>query len=108
MGTLVIAISVSVGTGTNGAAAAARVLRFRFTGRRFGLTALLIIQMFPQMLAFVAIFLLLLSLGDVVPILGVNSTLALMEHLGGALGVNYLPALWVLQHDSKGWIGSED
>ncbi|WP_099333185.1 sugar ABC transporter permease [Actinomyces minihominis] len=86
---LVIAISVSVGTVLMAAAAAYAFSRFRFTGRRVGLTSLLIIQMFPQMLAFVAIFLLLLNLGDVVPILGVNSTLALIAvYLGGALGVN--------------------
>ena len=45
--------------------------------------------MFPQMLAFVAIFLLLLSLGEVFPALGLNSRLGLIcVYLGGALGVN--------------------
>jgi len=87
--TLVIAIATSVGTVLMGAAAAYAFSRFRFTGRRMGLTALLIIQMFPQMLAFVAIFLLLLGLGNVVPVLGLNSKLALIcVYLGGALGVN--------------------
>ncbi len=63
--------------------------RFRFTGRRTGLTTLLIIQMFPQMLAFIAIFLLLIALGNVVPVLGVDSKLALIcVYLGGALGSN--------------------
>ncbi len=86
---LVISSTVAVGTVLMAAAAAYAFSRFRFTGRRMGLTALLIIQMFPQMLAFVAVFLLLLSLGDVIPILGVNSTLALIAvYLGGALGVN--------------------
>ena len=86
---LVISTTVAVGTVLMAAAAAYAFSRFRFTGRRVGLTALLIIQMFPQMLAFVAVFLLLLSLGDVVPILGVNSTLALIAvYLGGALGAN--------------------
>ena len=87
--TLVIAIATSVGTVLMGAAAAYAFSRFRFTGRRVGLTSLLVIQMFPQMLAFVSIFLLLLGLGDVVPILGLNSKLALIcVYLGGALGVN--------------------
>ncbi|MBE7701110.1 sugar ABC transporter permease [Oerskovia sp. Sa1BUA8] len=87
--TLVIAIATSVGTVLMGAAAAYAFSRFRFTGRRAGLTSLLIIQMFPQMLAFIAIFLLLLSLGDVVPALGLDSKLALIcVYLGGALGVN--------------------
>ncbi len=87
--TLTIAIATSVGTVVMGAAAAYAFSRFRFTGRRLGLTSLLIIQMFPQMLAFIAIFLLLLSLGNVVPALGLNSKLSLIcIYLGGALGVN--------------------
>ena len=87
--TLVIAVATAVGTVLMGAAAAFAFSRFRFTGRRAGLTSLLVIQMFPQMLAFVAIFLLLLGLGNVVPALGVNSKLALIcVYLGGALGVN--------------------
>ena len=51
----------AIGTVLMGAAAAYAFSRFRFQGRHGGLTALLIVQMFPQMLAFVAIFLLLLS-----------------------------------------------
>lgn len=87
--TLVIASITAIGTVLMAAAAAYAFSRFRFSGRRIGLTSLLIIQMFPQMLAFVAIFLLLLSLGDVVPVLGLNSTIALIcVYLGGALGVN--------------------
>ncbi|MBO0900026.1 sugar ABC transporter permease [Cellulomonas sp. zg-ZUI222] len=86
---LQIAIATGVGTVLMGAAAAYAFSRFRFTGRRAGLTALLIVQMFPQMLAFVAIFLLLIALGNVVPVLGLNSKLALIAvYLGGALGVN--------------------
>ena len=87
--TLVIAVATSVGTVLMGAAAAYAFSRFRFAGRRMGLTSLLIVQMFPQMLAFVAIFLLLIGLGNVVPILGLNSKIALIAvYLGGALGVN--------------------
>jgi len=86
---LQIAIATGVGTVLMGAAAAYAFSRFRFTGRRVGLTSLLIIQMFPQMLAFVAVFLLLITLGNVVPALGLNSKLALIAvYLGGALGVN--------------------
>ena len=87
--TLVIGTATAVGTVLMGAAAAYAFSRFRFTGRRVGLMSLLVIQMFPQLLAFVAVFLLLLSLGEVVPALGLNSRLALiMVYLGGALGVN--------------------
>ena len=87
--TVFIAGVTSVGTVLMGAAAAYAFSRFRFTGRRVGLIALLIVQMFPQLLAFVAIFLLLLLLGDITPVLGLNSQIALiMVYLGGALGVN--------------------
>src|ERR671917_1052010 len=87
--TLQVAIATAVGTVLMGAAAAYAFSRFRFTGRRVGLTALLIIQMFPQMLAFVAIFLLLIGVGNVVPTLGLNSKIGLIcVYLGGALGVN--------------------
>ena len=87
--TLVIATVTAIGTVLMGAAAAYALSRFRFTGRRASLTSLLIIQMFPQMLAFVAIFLLLLGLGGGAQALGLNSKLALIcVYLGGALGVN--------------------
>ena len=63
--------------------------RMRFTGRRFGLLTLLLVQMFPQLLAFVAIFLLMSAIGDIFPFLGLNSQIGLiMVYLGGALGVN--------------------
>jgi arabinogalactan oligomer/maltooligosaccharide transport system permease protein len=87
--TLVIGGVTAVATVLMAAAAAYAFSRFRFSGRRGGLTFLLLVQMFPQMLAFIAIFLLLLSLRDVVPILGLNSRLALIcVYLGGALGAN--------------------
>jgi arabinogalactan oligomer/maltooligosaccharide transport system permease protein len=86
---LAICTVTALGTVFMGAAAAYAFSRFRFSGRRASLTALLLIQMFPQMLAFVAIFLLLLSVGKVFPSLGLNSQLGLIAvYLGGALGVN--------------------
>lgn len=89
LNTLFVAIFTAIGTVLMGAAAAYAFSRFRFTGRRGGLTALLLIQMFPQMLAFVALFLLLLTLGEVVPWLGLDSRIALIcVYLGGALGAN--------------------
>jgi len=89
MNSLVISVTTAVGSVLMGAAAAYAFSRFGFRGRRSGLTALLLIQMFPQMLAFVSIFLLLLALGNVVPALGLNSRLALVcVYLGAALGSN--------------------
>jgi arabinogalactan oligomer/maltooligosaccharide transport system permease protein len=72
-----------------GALAAYAFSRFRFRGRRFGMLALLLIQMFPAFLALVAIYLLLLTTGEVFSTLGLNSRPALiLVFLGGALGVN--------------------
>ncbi|WP_456845477.1 sugar ABC transporter permease [Cellulomonas sp. P5_C6] len=86
---LVVSAVTAVGTVLLGAAAAYSFSRFRFRGRRGTLTGLLLAQMFPQTLAFVAIFLILLTLGKVFPPLGLNSLLGLiMVYLGGALGVN--------------------
>lgn len=72
-----------------GALAAYAFSRFRFKGRRFGMMALLLIQMFPAFLALVAIYLMLLRAGEVFPTLGLNSRPALiLVFLGGAMGVN--------------------
>ena len=86
---LVVAVATALGSVLMCAAAAYALSRFRFTGRRPTLTGLLLVQMFPQALAFVAIFLLLVSIGDVFPALGLNTRLALIAvYLGGALGTN--------------------
>ncbi|HLR57883.1 MAG TPA: sugar ABC transporter permease [Beutenbergiaceae bacterium] len=87
--TLVIGLTTSMITVFMGSAAAYAFSRFRFTGRRTGLASLLVIQMFPQLLAFIAIFLLLLTFRDVFPVIGLNTRLGLiLVYLGGALGVN--------------------
>lgn len=87
--TLVIGIVTAIGTVFLGALAAYAFSRMRFSGRRLGLLSLLLIQMFPQLLGVVAIFLLLSWIGDLAPVLGLGSQLGLiMVYLGGALGVN--------------------
>jgi len=87
--TIVIGVVTAVFTVFLGALAAFSFSRMRFTGRRIGLLSLMLIQMFPQFLAVVAIFLLLSALGDVFPVLGLGSQLGLiLVYLGGALGVN--------------------
>jgi arabinogalactan oligomer/maltooligosaccharide transport system permease protein len=89
LNTLFIGGVAALGTVLMGAAAAYAFSRFRFQGRRASLTGLLLIQMFPQTVAFVAIFLMLLGLGEVLPVLGINSKIALIcVYLGGALGAN--------------------
>ena len=89
MNTLVIGLVSAAGTVLLGALAAYAFSRMRFTGRRFGLITLLLVQMFPQLLAMVAIFLLMSAISDVFPAIGLNSQIGLiMIYLGGALGVN--------------------
>ena len=84
-----VSVTTAVGTVLMGAAAAYAFSRFRFRSRKGGLMTLLIIQMFPQLLAFVAIFLLLFAISEVYPFLGLNSRLGLVAvYLGGALGAN--------------------
>ncbi|MCP3783309.1 sugar ABC transporter permease [Micromonospora sp. A3M-1-15] len=63
--------------------------RMRFAGRRVGLLTLLLIQMFPQFLAIVAIFLIFTTVTDLWPVLGFNTPWGLfLLYMGGALGVN--------------------
>lgn len=89
LNSLVVSTITAVGTVLMGAAAAYAFSRYRFKGRRGTLTFLLLVQMFPQMLAFVALYLLLLGIQDVFPVIGLNSKLGLVcVYLGGALGSN--------------------
>ncbi|KXK60106.1 sugar ABC transporter permease [Micromonospora rosaria] len=63
--------------------------RMRFAGRRVGLLSLLLIQMFPQFLAIVAIFLIFGTITGLWPEIGFNTPWGLLLlYLGGALGVN--------------------
>ena len=63
--------------------------RFRFKGRRVGLLTLLLVQIFPQFLAFVAILLIMIEIGNVFPAIGLNTLWGLMlVYLGGAIGFN--------------------
>jgi len=63
--------------------------RFRFKGRRVGLFGLLLVQMFPQMLAIVALYVLLLTMGHFFPFAGMNThTGLILIYLGGAMGFN--------------------
>jgi arabinogalactan oligomer/maltooligosaccharide transport system permease protein len=77
-----------------GAAAAYSFSRMRFYGRRGGLMALLLAQMFPVMLAFVAMYLTFDFIGQSVPGLGLNTLAGLiLAYLGGAMGAN----VWLLK-----------
>jgi arabinogalactan oligomer/maltooligosaccharide transport system permease protein len=63
--------------------------RRRFAGRRAGLLSLLLIQMFPQFLAVVALFLIFSEITGLWPAIGFNTWWGMvLLYLGGALGVN--------------------
>lgn len=63
--------------------------RLRFRGRRPGLLALLLIQMFPNLLAVTALFLFMTRVKTLFPGIGLGTTWGLIFiYLGGALGVN--------------------
>jgi arabinogalactan oligomer / maltooligosaccharide transport system permease protein len=63
--------------------------RLRFRGRRTGLLTILLVQMFPQLLANVAIFLFMVQVRDYFPAIGFGTQLGLfLVYLGGALGTN--------------------
>jgi arabinogalactan oligomer/maltooligosaccharide transport system permease protein len=63
--------------------------RYRFRGRRSGLLGLLLVQMFPQLLAVVALYLMFATISDYYPRIGFNTPWSLiLLYLGGALGVN--------------------
>ncbi|MCF6469591.1 sugar ABC transporter permease [Nonomuraea sp. MG754425] len=63
--------------------------RMRFAGRRAGMMALLLIQMFPQFLAIVTIFMIFTEVTELYPAFGFNTAWGLLLlYLGGALGVN--------------------
>jgi arabinogalactan oligomer/maltooligosaccharide transport system permease protein len=68
--------------------------RLRFRGRRPGLVILILIQVFPQFLSLVAIFLLLDWVGSLFPAIGLGTLSGLLlVYMGGALGITtYLMA----------------
>lgn len=68
--------------------------RFRFQGRQAMLKAILLIQVFPNLLALVAIFLMVSEIGDIIPALGLDTHAGLiMVYTGGAMGIN----IWLMK-----------
>jgi arabinogalactan oligomer/maltooligosaccharide transport system permease protein len=94
LNTIGVAVITAVFTVILGALVAYAFSRFRFRGRRLGMLALLLIQMFPQLLLVVSLYLIVLNVGDIFPVLSLNTYSALIiVYLGGALGVN----AWLLK-----------
>ena len=87
--TLIVATVSALLTVLISAWAAYAFSRFRFRGRRMGMLALLLIQMFPQLLLFVAIYLVIYNVGGIFSVVSLNTYPALiLVYLGGAMGVN--------------------
>ncbi|MDP1719895.1 MAG: sugar ABC transporter permease [Candidatus Nanopelagicaceae bacterium] len=77
-----------------GASAAYALSRFRFKARKVTLLIILVVQMFPQLLAAVALFLMMAKIGESIPFLSLGSPYALIAiFAGGALGIN----AWMLK-----------
>ncbi|GII00165.1 sugar ABC transporter permease [Planobispora takensis] len=89
LNTLLIGVLSAVLSMFVSAAAAFAFSRYRFKGRRIGLVSLLLVQMFPQFLAIVALYLIFAEITDLYPAIGLNTSWGLiLLYLGGALGVN--------------------
>ena len=99
MNSLVVASTVSVVSVLIGAASAYAFSRLRFRGRRVGMQALLLVQVFPSFLAISAIYVIMERVFVIFPPLGLGSPGGLiLIYLGGAMGIN----AWLL----KGFIDS--
>lgn len=82
-------LSVSITT-----VAAFAFSRFRFQGRQNLLKLILLIQVFPGLLAIVAIFLMISDVGDVIPFFGLDTHAGLiLVYMGGAMGIN----IWLMK-----------
>jgi arabinogalactan oligomer/maltooligosaccharide transport system permease protein len=77
-----------------GAASAFAFSRLRFKGRKTGLQALLLVQVFPSFLALAAIYVMMERVYTVFPSIGLGSLGGLLIiYLGGSMGVN----AWLLK-----------
>jgi ABC-type maltose transport system permease subunit len=68
--------------------------RMRFKGRVTMLKGILLIQVFPNLLALVAIYVIIFQFGQIIPALGLNTHAGLiMVYLGGSMGMN----IWLMK-----------
>ena len=96
---IVIAGSVAVASVVIGAGSAFAFSRLRFRGKKRALELLLLVQMFPAILAIAAVFVIMERVYTFAPGIGLGTQAGLMlVYLGGAMGVN----IWLL----KGFVDS--
>ena len=91
---LIIAGAVAILSVTIGAASAFAFSRLRFKGKLTGLKLLLLVQMFPAILAISAVYVIMERVQTFAPALGLGTKPGLLlVYLGGAMGVN----IWLLK-----------
>jgi arabinogalactan oligomer/maltooligosaccharide transport system permease protein len=91
---LIIATATAVTSVAIGAAGAFAFSRLRFKGRKTGLKALLLIQVFPSFLSLSAIYVMMEQVFLITPTFGLGSIWGLyLIYIGGSLGVN----VWLLK-----------
>jgi arabinogalactan oligomer/maltooligosaccharide transport system permease protein len=96
---LIIAGAVAILSVTIGAASAFAFSRLRFKGKIAGLKLLLLVQMFPAILAISAVYVIMERVQTFAPGIGLGTQPGLLlVYLGGAMGVN----IWLL----KGFVDS--
>lgn len=96
---LKIAAVVSVSSVFIGAASAFAFSRLKFKGKKTGIQVLLLVQMFPAILALSAVYVIMERVYRFAPSIGLGSQPGLvLVYLGGAMGVN----IWLL----KGFVDS--
>lgn len=91
---LIIATATALTSVAIGAAGAFAFSRLRFKGRKTGLKALLLIQVFPSFLSLTAIYVMMEQVFLITPTFGLGSIWGLyLIYIGGSLGVN----VWLLK-----------
>lgn len=91
---LIIAGAVAILSVTIGAASAFAFSRLRFKGKISGLKLLLLVQMFPAILAISAVYVIMERIQTFAPTIGLGTQPGLLlVYLGGAMGVN----IWLLK-----------
>ncbi|MFZ6031149.1 MAG: sugar ABC transporter permease [Chloroflexota bacterium] len=91
---LKVAVTTSVLSLSITTIAAYAFSRFRFRGRQTMLKGILLLQVFPALLALVAVFLMISQIGDVIPFLDLDTHGSLiLVYLGGAMGIN----IWLMK-----------
>ena len=96
---LVIAGTVAILSVVIGAASAFAFSRLKFKGKKTGIQTLLLVQMFPAILAISAVYVIMERVYRFAPSIGLGTQVGLtLIYLGGAMGVN----IWLL----KGFVDS--